>query len=329
LRSTYEAHLARVKGYRRGWAAPRAYLSQAPGQEAYAKKLTHDLQDAGVYIIEEVAQVQQDDYVVVLDTPAYQHVFHHYTQVFEADVNLVKIRLGDKSHLISIKLEGKTDLPTTHDLRSCAPGDFCDATHYPVSLFNLVLNLYAIPLTHAGFAPLRASMHQQWEKTLSKLPPEKESIMKTLKVFISYAHKDEAFKDDLVVMLASMQRRGIIDAWQDRRIEAGDEWYQAIQEAMNECDLALLLVSKNFLASRFIQDEEVPSLLQRRKDEGMRVIPIIISPCMWDSEPVLKDLQALPQDGKAVITFPEDTGERDQVWKEIAQEIERRAKKLQ
>ncbi len=162
------------------------------------------------------------------------------------------------------------------------------------------------------------------------MPPQEPKLEKRpLKVFISYAHKDEAFKDELVVMLVSMQRQGIIDAWQDRRIEPGDEWYQAIQKAMNECDLALLLVSKYFLASRFINDEEVPKLLQRRKEVGMRVIPIIISPCMWSSEPVLKDLQALPRDGKAVITFSEETGERDQAWTDIAKAIEKFAKELQ
>lgn len=63
-------------------------------------------------------------------------------------------------------------------------------------------------------------------------------------------------------------------------------------------------------------------MLQRRLKEGMRVIPIIIRPCMWSSEPVLKDLQALPKDGKAVITFPEETGERDQVWTDIAKALQ-------
>jgi small GTP-binding protein len=330
LRSTYEVYLSNVKSYRRGRATPRCYLSRAPGEENCAADLIHYLQDAGVYIIEEAAQVQPDDYVVVLDTLAYQRLWRNPTPAFETDANLVKARLGgDKSHLISIKLEGKAGSTTSHDLDNCTPGDFCDTTHYPVSLFNLVLNLYAIPLTHAGFAPLRESLHQQWEERLGRLPAQETSTKNSLRIFISYAHKDEAFKDELVDMLASMQRRGIINAWQDRRIEAGDEWYHAIQEAMNECDLALLLVSKNFLASRFIQDEEVPRLLQRRKEEGMRVIPIIIRPCIWSSEPILKDLQALPQDGKAVITFPEKTGERDQVWMEIAKEIERRAKALQ
>ena len=147
----------------------------------------------------------------------------------------------------------------------------------------------------------------------------------TPKIFISYAHKDEEFKDELLVTLGSLKRRGIIDTWQDRMIQAGDEWYQAIETAMNECDMAILLISRNFLASKFIQDEEIPHLLERRKKEGMRVLPIIIRPCTWAGEPVLKDLQAMPRDGKAVITFAEDTGERDQAWTEIAEVIERLA----
>ncbi|NEQ33180.1 MAG: TIR domain-containing protein [Leptolyngbya sp. SIO4C5] len=160
-------------------------------------------------------------------------------------------------------------------------------------------------------------------------PTQTESAMKIPKVFISYAHKDEEFKDELVLTLSSMERRGLIDAWQDRRIEPGEEWYTAIQTAMNECDMAVLLVSRNFLASQFITDKEIPRLLQRRKAEGMRVIPVIIRPCTWDSEPVLRDLQALPRDGKAVIKFSDENGDRDQAWTDIAKAIEKLAKDLQ
>jgi hypothetical protein len=60
--------------------------------------------------------------------------------------------------------------------------------------------------------------------------------------------------------------------------------------------------------------------------EGLRVVPIIIRPCMWRSEPVLADLQALPQDGRAVINFPTATGRRDQAWTDIATAVEKRAK---
>ena len=318
LRSAYEVQLTKVKGYRRNWAVPRCYVSHHPEQSEWAKEVIHDLRDAGVYVVEQVAQVQPDDFVVVLDTPAYQKAFR--TPILAADAPLVRALWG-KRQLISLALTGWAG---AHEFKDCTPGSFCDETHYPVSLFDLVLTLYGIPLTHAGFATLRQALHEQWEQTLAG--KKGDDVDSPLKIFISYSHKDERFKDELVTMLTGLQRRGIVDAWQDRRIEAGDEWNKSIQDAMNDCDFALLLVSPDYLASRFIQEEEQPKLLQRRQEMQLRVIPIIVRPCNWQSEPVLKDLQALPKDGKAVITFSKENGERDQVWAEIARAIEKRAK---
>jgi small GTP-binding protein len=318
LRSAYEVQLTKVKGYRRDWAVPRCYVSHHPEQATWAKELIRDLRDAGVYVVEQATQVQSDDFVVVLDTPAYQKAFA--TPSLAAEAPLVRARFGGRQ-LISLALTGQAG---AHEFEDCEPGSFRDGTHYPVSLFDLVLNLYAISLTHAGFAPLRQALHEQWEQTLARKIGD--DVSSPLRIFISYSRKDETFKDELVTMLAGLQRRGIVDAWQDRRIEAGDEWNKSIQDAMNDCDLALLLVSADYLASRFIQEEEQPKLLRRRQEMRLRVIPIIVRPCPWQSEPVLKELQALPKDGKAVITFSNATGDRDQVWTEIATVIEKRAK---
>jgi len=137
-------------------------------------------------------------------------------------------------------------------------------------------------------------------------------------IFISYAHVDEKFKDELVKMLSPLQDQGVLRIWQDREIEPGEEWYQAIQNSMNACDIALLLISSDFLNSRFIKSIEVPNLLRRRREEGLRAVPIIIRSCLWQSVPVLKDLQALPKDGKPISSFED----RDQVWTDIGKAIE-------
>ncbi|HJU54463.1 MAG TPA: TIR domain-containing protein [Pyrinomonadaceae bacterium] len=320
LRSAYEVQLTKVKGYRRGWATPRCYVSHLPAQEAWAKELVRDLRDAGVYVVEQAAQVQPDDFVIVVDTPAYQKAFG--TAALAADAPLVRARLGkEKRRLLSLALTGRG---TAHALKACTFGDFRDETHYPVGLFDVILRLYAIPFDHVGFAPARQVLHGQWEQTLAGKKGDDETS--ALKVFISYSHKDEEFKDELVTMLAGLQAQGIIDAWQDRRIEEGDDWYRSIQDAMNNCDLAVLLVSQHFIASRFIRDEELRRLLQRRREDGLRVVPIIVRPCKWQSEPALAGIQGLPKDGKAVITFSEENGARDQVWADIATVIEERAK---
>ena len=321
LRSSYEVHLTRVKSYRRAWATPRCYISYLPEQFDWTKKLIHDLQDAGVYIITEATQVKPDDFLILLDTSAYRKAFQSSASTLAADSQLVKSRLANgNKKVIALLYEGSA---SKHNLKTCKPGDFCDETHYSVSLFDLVLNLYAIPFTHAGFAPLRQKLHEQWEQTLAG---KKRNDMTALKIFISYSHKDEPFKDELVTMLASLQRRGIVDAWNDRRIEEGDEWYKSIQDAMDECDLALLLVSPDYLASRFIQEDEQPKLLKRREEMKARVMPIIIRPCVWQSEETISILQVMPKDGKAVITFSKENGDRDQAWADIASVIEKRAK---
>ena len=67
--------------------------------------------------------------------------------------------------------------------------------------------------------------------------------MGTPTVFISYSHKDEAWKERLVTQLRVLQMEGLLDVWDDRRIEAGDDWYPEIQKAIERAALAILLIS--------------------------------------------------------------------------------------
>ncbi len=104
--------------------------------------------------------------------------------------------------------------------------------------------------------------------------------MTTPTVFISYSHKDQDWKDR-VVTLRVLQMQDMLDVWDDRRIEAGDEWRTEIENAINAASVAVLLVSTNFLTSQFILGEQVPRLLERREKEGVRIFPIIVKPCAW------------------------------------------------
>lgn len=323
LQREYQAYLERVKRYRRNRVAPpRCYFSHLPEQIVLVEKLSHDLQHAGVVIIKQATDVVDlSDRVIVVDTEAYKRAFQSHDPTLAIDAQLVHSRLGKKGQLIALSVEGETK---AHRFETCEPGRVSDETHYLVGLYDLVLDLYAIPLTHAHFIPWRQALHTLWEQTL--VQKNDNDAISTLKLFISYSHKDEEFKDELLTMLAGLQQQRVIDVWQDRRIEGGDEWSQAIQNAMDECDLAILLVSSHFIESRFIQDKELPYLLQRRQQQGLPMVPIIVRPCKWESEPSLNGLQTLPRDNKAVITFSKTDGERERVWMEIATSIEERAK---
>ena len=50
-----------------------------------------------------------------------------------------------------------------------------------------------------------------------------------IKVFISYAHDDEKYKDELVKHMSALVRQGVLEEWNDRQIKVGDEWGQAIK----------------------------------------------------------------------------------------------------
>jgi tetratricopeptide (TPR) repeat protein len=119
-------------------------------------------------------------------------------------------------------------------------------------------------------------------------------------VFISYSHKDEVWKDRMVTHFGVLQQEGLLDLWDDRRIGAGEDGYQKIEEAITRARVAVLLVSADFLTSKFILFEEVPRLLKQRDKEGMRIFPVILKPCAWKQVKWLKKMNLRPKDGKAL-----------------------------
>src|SRR5713226_1037627 len=130
-------------------------------------------------------------------------------------------------------------------------------------------------------------------------------------VFISYSHKDEDWKDRLVTHLGVLRHQGLLDLWDDRRIAAGEDWHQEIQEAMAAASVAILLVSADFLNSEFILNQEIPHLLERRDKEGVRIFPVIIEPCAWQIVGWLRRMQVRPKDGRPLSAGNEYQVEAD------------------
>ncbi len=139
------------------------------------------------------------------------------------------------------------------------------------------------------------------------------------RVFISYSHKDEDWKERLHTQLKVLELENQLTVWEDRQIAAGDNWNPAIEQAINSAQVAILLISADFLASSFIRGEEVPRLLERRTKDGLRVIPLILKPCPWQAVPWLKAIQGRPKDNKPLSGF--NAHEQDQCLSDLAMEI--------
>jgi tetratricopeptide (TPR) repeat protein len=117
-------------------------------------------------------------------------------------------------------------------------------------------------------------------------------------IFISYSHQDEAWKDQLMLQLRVLAQEGVYEVWDDRQIAVGDEWRSEIAAAIERARVTVLVVSADFLTSRFIRDEEVPLLLRRRARAGLRIIPLIVRPCPWRGVSWLEKIQCRPTGGR-------------------------------
>ncbi len=121
-----------------------------------------------------------------------------------------------------------------------------------------------------------------------------------LKVFYSYAHQDEKARDTLDQHLELLARRNLILRWHDRHIVPGSEWDSAIQEALESADIILLLVSKSFMASRYVKDEEIPAAMREHEAGRARVVPVLLENVPgWRKAPFAR-LELLPTKGRAV-----------------------------
>lgn len=140
-----------------------------------------------------------------------------------------------------------------------------------------------------------------------------------LKVFISYSHKDEDWKNDLLAQFNNMETQGLINIWQDRMINPGDLWDASIKQALSESDLVLFLVSPGFMSSRYIWQDELPEAIERQKRGESKLVPIYVKPVEEQGSP-FSPFQGLPRDhynGK----FLSQLRDRDEGLYEVAKAI--------
>lgn len=144
-----------------------------------------------------------------------------------------------------------------------------------------------------------------------------------IKIFCSYARKDQLFLAELKVHLRSLERQGLISMWTDTDISSGTQWEEEIDTHLNTAQIILLLISPDFMASDYCFSNEMKKALRRHERKEARVIPIILRPTNWQVEP-LKKLQALPKDAEAITLWHN----RDAAFLDVVQGINKAIEEL-
>ncbi len=138
------------------------------------------------------------------------------------------------------------------------------------------------------------------------------------KVFISYSHKDGEYLDELRPFLESFDDDKAL-VFHDRKLGPG-VWQEQIDKALAETKVAVPLVSQNFLASDFIQDREIPKLLEgTEEDDPVVIIPLFLSPSR--SAEYLSRFSAPPPNKPDRTLAEMDVPQRQRTFTRLAEEI--------
>lgn len=137
-----------------------------------------------------------------------------------------------------------------------------------------------------------------------------------IKIFISYAHEDEKYKEELEKHLKPLKRRNVIDSWNDREILPGVEWEEQIKTKFESAEVILFLISPDFISSDYINDVEIKKALDRYNKNEVIIIPIILRPVDFSYLEISK-FQALPKDGKPISSWDDP----DEAWYNVSVQL--------
>jgi TIR domain len=117
----------------------------------------------------------------------------------------------------------------------------------------------------------------QLDTGVRQASPSSRSIVRNL-IFLSYSQLDKKHRDEFLTMFRPAAEKHGLKIWSDQDIPPGVRWRTEIENALARAKIGVLLVSKDFLNSSFIQSNELPPLLKASQEDGTRIFWIACRP---------------------------------------------------
>jgi internalin A len=156
----------------------------------------------------------------------------------------------------------------------------------------------------------------------SLIDPVKETA-EPLRLFLSYSHKDKKYVEELRKALKPAERNGLIQAWYDGEITAGEEWKPLIEQRLRKADIIVCQLSRDFLDSDFCVLNELETAIQRKEAGEAGLVAYVLHDCDWKETKIAK-FQILPHGAKSIDKWRD----KHEYWATIADGIKQAAKKL-
>jgi TIR domain len=154
----------------------------------------------------------------------------------------------------------------------------------------------------------------------NRRPEGEKPSRRSDQVFISYSHKDKVWLERLQVMLKPLVRKGEISLWDDTRITPGKNWQQEVKTALASAKVAILLVSKDFIASDFVVKNELPPLLHAAEREGLVILWLCLGHCLYKKTDIYR-FQAVHDPSKPLSSL-RGKAQWEKVLADLGQKVE-------
>ncbi len=112
-----------------------------------------------------------------------------------------------------------------------------------------------------------------------------------MRIFISYSHRDRTWFRRVRDYLKSVEGDNV-DVWSDDDIKPSQRWFDEIQKAVASTDVAVLLVTNNYIISDFIDEHELTPFVEAAARDELDLVWIAIGSCLWELTP-LEDFQSV------------------------------------
>ena len=137
-----------------------------------------------------------------------------------------------------------------------------------------------------------------------------------VKAFVSYAHKDLEHLKTLRAALSPLMRLNKLQLWDDRDIDAGEEWRKVIFQQLEEADIVICLVSADFVNSDFCYQDEFGAALAAHRKGEKTIVPVMLRDTDWQDLP-LSEIQGIP----GVWINSVAKAKQDEAWSNVSKAL--------